>query len=518
MPRSLRWHLLLNSLLVSAIAIVAVGIVAYILVERNFRQQEVAYLRDRGQQIVVPIERTLRMGGGNLEIQQIATMGLLSERVRVRVLDSHGQILADSGSIDDLRSLTPTNDPSLSGMSLQLHLDDHGRLNGYQMRGSAFSIDSDLASGQGGVRGDAGDNSLLSFPWWPPADENTDMRVTYPLSANGRVVAYAEFSDGPAFGRILRQSIQQALIMGGVIALLAAGLVALVSARQLTRPLHHLGQAADEMASGNLEARAPASRLAEFDRLAQRFNSMAERLSGVIASLDADRHSLRRLIADASHELRTPLTALLTFNQLLIQDTPMDNQPARTYLDESGKQLVQLDRLSTSLLSLSRLESRLAGNNFQEDDFRKVVRHVVENQRPMCATRNQTLTLSLPEDPVVMSHDALALEQAITNLVVNASRYSPEGALIDVSLAVGDGGACVSVADNGPGIDPEDQPHIFERFFRGRNQESDGVGLGLAISREIARIHQGDIFYEEQETRGSLFRLCLPLSIVNGTE
>ena len=265
------------------------------------------------------------------------------------------------------------------------------------------------------------------------------------------------------------------------------------------------------MAEGNLSARAPSSNLKEYDRLAIRFNAMADRLGATIASLEAERSSLKRFIADASHELRTPLTALKTFNQLLSQQVTTDREPESTVIAESGLQINQLDRLTSDLLNLSRLEARLSGTDFETEDIRPAIERSIQAIRKQSAMKRQKLVIELTEEPIVLSHDPAAIERAVDNLLSNAVKYAPEESTIQIRTRLDKESVTIIVGDNGPGIPAREQPFIFERFYRGREQKVDGSGLGLAISQEIAAIHGGRINVDSEEGKGSAFSLILPL-------
>jgi signal transduction histidine kinase len=511
MRRSVRWHLLLSSLAVSMMAILAVGLVTFLLVDNYFSQQEEDFLSDRGESLVEPLEIVLR-GGNPADLQQIASFGLLANQMRVRILDARGSLLVDSGSFSDLISVEPRFRKSQIDSAFQFLMDDLGHLQGF-----GFPMISGGESFESFFRQPADSNiqnvlPSVTFAQQQPISDYSDVIVQMPLRVNNRVVAIAELSEGPAFGKAIRDSIQKALIAGGVVAIIVAGIAAIISARQLTRPLEALGGAANQMAEGNLSARAPSSNLKEYDRLATRFNTMADRLGATISSLEAERSSLKRFIADASHELRTPLTALKTFNQLLSQNVTPEREPESTFIAESGLQINQLDQLTSDLLNLSRLEARLSGTDFTTEDIRPAIERSIQAIRPQSAIRRQKLIIELSEEPIVLSHDPAAIERAVDNLLSNAVKFTPEEGTIQICTTLDEEGVTIIVRDSGLGISPSEQLLIFERFYRGRNQKVDGSGLGLAISQEIAAIHGGRIEVESEEEKGSSFALILPLS------
>jgi signal transduction histidine kinase len=442
--------------------------------------------------------------------------------MRIRVVDRNGRVLADSGSFGELFQVY-ANEPGEAAIdklgteqspltAFQLLFDESGHYRGFRMPANLpDGFESFMMPGHRPAFAESLPFRAALALQLPVADVS-DAAVTLPLTVDNRVVGQAELSEGPAFGQAIRETLQQALLIGGLAALVVAALAAVVAARQVTRPLLSLGAAADEMARGNLRARAPGSKLAEIDRLASRFNTMAGRLATTIEDLESERAALRRFIADASHELRTPLTALKTFNTLLFADLAQDSDRSAELLAESGRQLEHLDRLTTDLLDLSRLEARLNGATLVPADVRPVVEEAVNAVRKLSQEKDQILAMSLPETPLVVGHDPAMLQRAIQNLLANAVKFTPKQGRIQVSLAIARGSASIVIEDDGPGIPAAEQPYIFDRFYRGRSATGPGSGLGLAIAREITSIHRGSIDFSSQEGEGSQFRLELPLA------
>ena len=512
MRRTVGWHFFLYSLAIILVAIVAVGTVTLLLVNANFSRQEKQYLFDRGDHLVEPLQSVFKWGGDPAELQDIANLGLFTGHVRIRVVDPHGRVLADSGSLNELLDLHLEGRSESPATAFQLLFDESGRYQAFRM--PAFqpeSLDPFMMAGWPDSVAQAELITAEPAPQ-PPIVDISDVSVSLPLHVNSQVVGYAELSEGPAFGQAIRETLQQALFFGGLVALVVAAIAAVVAARQVTRPLQSLGLTADEMARGNLEARADGSKLAEIDRLALQFNSMADQLTATIASLEAERASLKRFIADASHELRTPLTALKTFNTLMNSSPNSKDDHTAELVRQSGQQIDQLDRLTSDLLDLSRLESRIGGADLVAGDMRSAVSGAIAALRPLSESKGQVLKADLPMDQVIVAHDPALLERAIQNLVSNAIRYSPPGCLVQVSLHSDDRSATVHVRDEGPGIAQVEKALIFGRFYRGRKSGDVGTGLGLAIAREIAIIHGGDIDFTSEQGKGSHFVLRLPLT------
>jgi two-component system sensor histidine kinase MprB len=283
-------------------------------------------------------------------------------------------------------------------------------------------------------------------------------------------------------------------LIGGIGVAAAAALAAFVAAAAL-RPIQRLTAAAENVAAtGDLSERVAVASSDELGRLASRFN-------GMLAALEESVGRQRRLVADASHELRTPLTAART-NVDLLREGKLPEDEQRRALDEASVELDALTTLVSDLVELARGEERkLRVEDVQLDEL---VEGVVE--RAKTRAPNATFVTSLT--PTNVRIDPVLLERAVSNLLDNAVKYSPEGAPIEVIVRDGE----VIVADHGPGVADEDLPRIFDRFYRAAASRSKpGAGLGLAIVREAAEAHGGKATVESSP-KGARFTLTLPAS------
>ena len=281
-------------------------------------------------------------------------------------------------------------------------------------------------------------------------------------------------------------------LIGGIGIALAAGLAAVVATAAL-RPVRRLTAAAENVAAtGNLAERVEVSGQDELGRLATQFNAM-------LAALESSVGAQRRLVADASHELRTPLTAVRT-NIDVLREGKLPPEEAEHALAEASVELDALTRLVSDLVELARgQERKLRLEDVQLDDL---VAASVERAQ----ARAPQVTFVTALSPTQVKADPVLLERAVSNLLDNAVKYSPEGAPIEVSVRGGE----VIVADHGPGIADEDLPRVFDRFYRAATARSKpGAGLGLAIVREAAEAHGGRATVENS-TAGARFRLVLP--------
>jgi len=256
--------------------------------------------------------------------------------------------------------------------------------------------------------------------------------------------------------------------------------------------------------------------------LAQAFNTMAN-------SLAQAEEQRRHMVADVAHELRTPLSVIQgNLEGMLDRVLPMNFEQVASVHEET----LLLGRLVADLRLLSLAKARQLELERAETDLNDLIRRVVERMRPVAQRKGVILEASLPPSLPTVSVDAGRINQVLDNLVGNAMRYTPAGGRVSIetSLVSGRIGAgqhakaeqqlLTTVTDTGTGIDPEDQPHVFDRFYRAdksRTRASGGSGLGLAIVKHLVEAHGGQVWAESpvhqvagQPGYGSRFSFTLP--------
>ena len=308
------------------------------------------------------------------------------------------------------------------------------------------------------------------------------------------------------------------LIAIGLFALGLAVVVSAALARRFTNPIRQLTDASRALAEGDLTRRVPAAQFragsSEIGELAVQFNTMADRLAESVELIRRDRDRSRDFLADVSHELRTPLAALRTFNQLLMEGAAEDPDARGEFLESSAGQIDRLDWLAQNLLELSKLDSGLVLLDLRPDDLRAAVESATHQHDALAKRRGVKVELDLPTRPVRIRHDPPRIGQVVANLVGNAVKFTPRGGVVRVSVEPTAEGARIDVVDTGVGIDANELPHIFERFYRGsraNEARGSGSGLGLAIVRSIVDIHGGTVSVESGPGTGSRFTVRLPI-------
>ncbi len=311
------------------------------------------------------------------------------------------------------------------------------------------------------------------------------------------------------------QTIASVMLTAALLALLVTIVAAVLLAQWLTQPIRRLTQASRSLAEGKLDARVPVPTSAspEVAELARSFNNMADRLQESIRLVSGDRDRSRDFLADVSHELRTPIAALRTFNELLQDGAAADPATREEFLEQSARQIERLDWLSTNLLELSKLDSGLIALDLRPDDLRAVVENAVEQAAPLAKRKGVELVVNVPPEPIRQPHDPMRVGQVISNLIGNAIKFTPPGGRVDVELQPAAEGAEISVSDTGVGIDPDELPHIFERFYRGSRtpqERGSGSGLGLSIAKSISDMHHGRISVQTAADTGTRVVVTLP--------
>lgn len=287
------------------------------------------------------------------------------------------------------------------------------------------------------------------------------------------------------------------LLFVALLSLLVASIVAWWLARTLTRPLRHLEMTTENLASGNLSARADAGDgPPEAKALAASINLMADKIEQLL-----DRQ--RAFAGTASHQLRTPLTALrLRLEQLAIDLAASDRDGGSELADRVGSALDETDRLRRiieGLLALSRAEGAAA--DVQVIDIAVVVRERAEHWRPLADERSVLIVEHTETSCEVVAVPG-AIEQIVDNLVDNALEVSPSGATLTISLLDRGDTVELHVADEGPGLGPEERHRAFDRFWRAPEAPVGGSGLGLAIVRELAAAGGGSAEMRESASGG----------------
>jgi signal transduction histidine kinase len=287
------------------------------------------------------------------------------------------------------------------------------------------------------------------------------------------------------------------LLLAGLGGMLLAVLLSFLLARRLTRPIGELSAATRRLASGEAEVAVPIRGDDELSELGGAFNEM----SGELARA---RQAQARFLESVSHELRTPLTSIRGYAEGLEEQAIEPGDAARVIGTEAGR----LERLVADLLDLARAGRADFAVAHEPVDLGEVVRHAVERHAPQARELSIELSGAADAGSLVLGDEDRIL-QAVSNLIENALRLTPAGGSVAVRARTGE----ITVRDTGPGLEAQDIPRAFERFYlhaRYRSERPVGSGLGLAIVRELVAAMGGSVEAAVPEGGGAQFAIRLP--------
>ena len=325
------------------------------------------------------------------------------------------------------------------------------------------------------------------------------------LTSDGRKLGILEFSNGPSYGADVISSVTGAWLLASVFAMAIAALAGWFMSKRVTRPVLALEHATQQMEQGDLSVRVDLQ-----NEKQQEFLSLADSFNGMAAQVEQTISTLREFVTDAAHELHTPLTALQA-NIELARDEK--NASARTrYLGRAHEQGQRLEVLVQSLLDLSRIEAAGSKSTFASVDLIQLVREAGEQFASRAEQADRSFLMNLPDETVSVEGNETQLRQVTTNLLENALKFTPASGWISLDLELSPDQVTLTVSDSGIGIPPEDLPHLFERFHRGRNaSEFPGNGLGLAIVKAIVSAHHGNVSVHSEPMQGTSISVSLPV-------
>jgi signal transduction histidine kinase len=298
--------------------------------------------------------------------------------------------------------------------------------------------------------------------------------------------------------------VKEIYILGGIVVIALALLLAFLLSRTLTRPIRELTAATRAVSAGQLTQEVPVRSRDELGELAASFNRMN-------AELARSTELRRQMTADIAHDLRTPVSVILGHAEA-VHDGVL--KPSLESFEIIRDEIGRLGKLIEDLRTLSRadagelpIERRAVAPAKLLEDIRAINQH-------RAGQKKIALKLQVPEGLPEINVDPDRMMQVMSNVVDNALHYTPEGGRIVLSAQVADGALVLSVQDSGPGIAKDELDRIFERFYRSdpsRQRESNGTGLGLAIAKSIVEKHDGRIWAESNLGEGTTIFIWLPI-------
>lgn len=380
-------------------------------------------------------------------------------------------------------------------------------------------------------QGSAGQEAATSAEGSATAAEKDEPKIkfdrhglisTAPTDEEGAITEPITTSDGKVVGKVrlwvlgsdvlltktdtaFREKTIDAMFLAAAIAVAISVMIGLFVSRMLTNPIRRITGTAKQIRDGDLSARTNMRGDDEIDQLGETFDEMA-------TSLEKDLKHERRLTSDVAHELRTPLMAMLATVEAMQDGVyPTDNEHLETVASETRR----LARLVQQMLDLSRMENHTAPMNIEAVDMVELVHGIVNAQEPLFHERDLRLRFADETQGKMpfIKVDPDMITQCVINLMSNAMRYTPEGGWVIVTVGLDRKHLTISVSDTGIGIAKEDLSRIFGRFWRAdasRAREAGGLGVGLAVTKQIVERHHGFISVESELEKGTTFTIHLP--------
>lgn len=302
-----------------------------------------------------------------------------------------------------------------------------------------------------------------------------------------------------------------AFVLG--VTLLFAGALGSVLFFNLTKRLRQMTQTVLEFEGGDYHKRIIVKSDDEVGQLTLAFNHMADSLEASMLELKKNDSLRRELIANISHDLRSPLASIQGYIEtILMKESNIDPVQRREFLETILTNVTNLNLLVSELFELSKLDAMQTKPDPELFSIAELSQDVVLKFQPQAERKSITLITKMPRDLPFVIGDIGMMDRVLSNLIDNAIRYTPQGGKIVIVLENQDEDVVISIIDNGEGIPEEDQPHVFERFYRvekSRTKNSGGSGLGLAIVKKIIQAHKSEIIVSSKINEGTTFTFKL---------
>jgi signal transduction histidine kinase len=533
--KSIRWRLPIAFLGITALTVILLGAVLFILLKTYYSELEQSYLR--GASLAVPgdILEILKSEDSQAELQAYFENVAFLSQTRIQVTDVDGEIIADTGSrtsynvglgvrIDPDKYLEPDGSRIIEPYIVFREISngqDRFPLDLSQMQTpeSRLADSPERASPEAESSGTEGEVISAVVTQIPPSEDevatvlnelpiySTDFGIGFngeETSSEVRssenlqieihdttgLLATIDFSEGPAYGQKILSSVAIGFLIAGALAMILGAYAGWLVSQRFSSPLLSLAESTASMAEGEYSTRVHIDREDEFGILAAAFNRMAEQVEKTI-------ETLHRFISDAAHELNTPLTALHTNLELISDD--QDGMIQRSYVDHALQQTRRLEQLTGALLDLSKLEAGAVDEEAALLNISQLILSESERYASIAEQKGIEFSLKLPREEIQMMGRPNQIRTIVSNLLDNAIKFTPEGGRVVIGLITESESIRLWVEDTGIGIPAGEIPLLFQRFHRAPNASAyPGNGLGLAMVSTIVEAHGGSMSVENQ--------------------
>jgi signal transduction histidine kinase len=302
----------------------------------------------------------------------------------------------------------------------------------------------------------------------------------------------------------IKSAILMIFVVSGTIGAAVALLLVAILSKRAAKPLVQMKLAARRVASGEFTERISVKGKDEIAELSESFNNM-------VVALENLEQMRRDFISNVSHELRTPITTIKGFIEGIL-DGVIPEERQEGYLSIARDEVKRMQHLVNDLLDIAKMQAGEVSLNKSDFDMNELVRRSVIGLQQMFIEKDLEFKADFETERMFVNADREAIQRVLINLLHNAVKFTPEGGVITVKTSVEKDKAIICVEDTGKGISKDELPYIFERFYKAdksRSVDRTGVGLGLAIARNIIVSHDETIKVESQEGRGALFIFTL---------
>lgn len=302
------------------------------------------------------------------------------------------------------------------------------------------------------------------------------------------------------------EEIEQKLVLFTILIMLLLVVLVFFMSQFLLDPLRRFLKVVQKMAEGHLNERITIKGHDEFSELGDAFNNMAEKL-------ERAENTREEFVSNVSHELKTPLSSIKVLTEAILLEENVPIEMYTEFLQDINSEIDRMTYIINDLLTLVRLDQRELAINIRETDINKMVEDILKRLYPLSEQKEIEL-LYADVRKVIIDADEMKLSLAISNLVENGIKYTPNGGTVKVIVDSDHQNAFITVQDTGIGITDDDQGKVFNRFYRvdkTRDRETGGTGLGLAITRSTVLLHNGSIRINSKENEGTTFVVRIPI-------
>jgi signal transduction histidine kinase len=298
--------------------------------------------------------------------------------------------------------------------------------------------------------------------------------------------------------------------------LLTVGISAIVAfivffvSQLILAPLKNILATIKKISEGQLHQRIEINGKNEYSEIADAINVMTDQLEQVESSR-------QEFVSNVSHELKTPLSSIKVLSESILLQEEMPTEMYREFLQDINSEVDRMTNIVNDLLALVKLDHREAALNIKETDVNKMIQDIMKRLYPLAEKKNIELLYESNKDMTIEA-DEMKLSLAISNLVENGIKYTPDDGMVKVTIDGDHQNVFITVQDTGMGISEEEQTKVFKRFYRvdkTRDRETGGTGLGLAITHSTVMLHNGSIKIISSEGKGATFIVRLPIKHIS---